>query len=53
MAEAAKRLKHAATSSTNSELKDAFEAYLDLDEAEGRLCWHESMSCHPSLMRRP
>lgn len=34
VAEAAKRLKHAATSSTNSELKDAFEAYLDLDEAE-------------------
>lgn len=34
VAEAAKRLKHAATSSTNSELKDAFEAYLGLDEAE-------------------
>ena len=34
VAEAAKRLKHAATSSTSSELKDAFEAYLDLDEAE-------------------
>lgn len=34
VAEAAKRLKHAATSSTNSELKPAFEAYLALDEAE-------------------
>ena len=32
--EAAKRLKHAATSSTNSELKPAFEAYLALEEAE-------------------
>lgn len=31
--EAAKRLKHAATTSSNSELKDAFEAYLALDEA--------------------
>jgi hypothetical protein len=34
VAEAAKRLKHAATSSTNSELKPAFEAYLALEEAE-------------------
>jgi hypothetical protein len=34
VAEAAKRLKHAATTSTNSELKPAFEAYLALDEAE-------------------
>jgi len=34
VAEAAKRLKHAATSSTNSELKPAFEAYLALDETE-------------------
>lgn len=32
--EAAKRLKHAATSSSNSELKTAFEAYLALDETE-------------------
>jgi hypothetical protein len=32
--EAAKRLKHAATSSTNSELKPAFEAYLALEETE-------------------
>lgn len=32
--EAAKRLKHAATSSTNGELKPAFEAYLALEEAE-------------------
>jgi hypothetical protein len=32
VAEAAKRLKHAATTSSNSELKDAFEAYLSLDE---------------------
>lgn len=34
VAEATKRLKHAATSSTNSELKPAFEAYLALEEAE-------------------
>lgn len=34
VAEAAKRLKHAATSSTNSELKPAFEAYLALEEVE-------------------
>lgn len=34
VAEAAERLKHAATSSTNSELKPAFEAYLALEEAE-------------------
>lgn len=34
VAEAAKRLKHAATSSTNSELKPAFEAYLALEETE-------------------
>lgn len=34
VAEAAKRLKHAAVSSSNSELKSAFEAYLALDEAE-------------------
>lgn len=33
VAEAAKRLKHAATTSTNGELKDAFDAYLALDEA--------------------
>lgn len=32
VAEAANRLKHAAISSTNSELKPAFEAYLALDE---------------------
>ncbi|MFC5609299.1 ABC-three component system protein [Variovorax soli] len=32
--DAAKRLKHAATTSTNDELKDAFAAYLALDEAE-------------------
>lgn len=32
--EAAKRLKYAATSSTNSELKPAFEAYLALEETE-------------------
>jgi hypothetical protein len=31
--EAARRLKHAATSSTNNELKDSFEAYLALDDA--------------------
>ena len=34
IAEAAKRLKHAATTSSNSELKTAFGAYLVLDEAE-------------------
>lgn len=34
VAEAAKRLKHAATSSTNSELKPAFEAFLALEETE-------------------
>lgn len=34
VAEAAKRLKHAATSSTNGELKPAFEAYLALEETE-------------------
>jgi len=34
VAEAAKWLKHSATSSTNSELKPAFDAYLALDEAE-------------------
>lgn len=34
VAEAAKRLKHAAASSTNSELKPAFEAYLALDDSE-------------------
>lgn len=34
VAEAAKRLKHAAISSTNSELKPAFEAYLALGETE-------------------
>ncbi|MYZ51424.1 MULTISPECIES: ABC-three component system protein [Malikia] len=34
VAEAGKRLKHAATSSSNSELKPAFEAYLALAEAE-------------------
>jgi hypothetical protein len=34
VAEAAKRLKHAATSSTNSELKSTFEAFLALEEAE-------------------
>lgn len=33
VAEAAKRLKHAAITSSNSELKDAFGAYLALDEA--------------------
>lgn len=32
--EAANRLKHAATTSTNNELKIAFEAYLALDEME-------------------
>ncbi|WP_186079836.1 hypothetical protein [Burkholderia gladioli] len=32
--EAAKRLKHAATTSTNSELKSAFDGYLALDDAE-------------------
>ncbi len=30
--EAAKRLKHAATTSTNAELQDAFESYLALDD---------------------
>jgi hypothetical protein len=34
IAEAAKRLKHAATTSSNSELKTAFDAYLALDETE-------------------
>lgn len=34
IAEAAKRLKHAATTSSNSELKTAFYAYLALDETE-------------------
>lgn len=34
IAEAANRLKHAATTSTNSELKTAFEAYLALGETE-------------------
>lgn len=34
VAEAAKRLKHAATSSSNSELKPAFDAYLALEETE-------------------
>lgn len=34
VAEAAKRLKHAAISSTNVDLKTAFDAYLALDEAE-------------------
>lgn len=34
VAEAAKRLKHAATTSSNSELKTAFDAYLALDETE-------------------
>ena len=34
VAEAAKRLKHAASSSTNGELKPAFEAYLALEETE-------------------
>lgn len=34
IAEAAKRLKHAATTSSNNDLKSAFEAYLNLDEAE-------------------
>ncbi|MBF9263703.1 ABC-three component system protein [Paracidovorax cattleyae] len=33
-AEAAKRLKHAATTSTNGELKSAFESYLDLEDTE-------------------
>ncbi|KAF1065530.1 hypothetical protein DX980_00140 (plasmid) [Burkholderia gladioli] len=32
--EAAKRLKHAATTSTNSELKSAFDGYLALDDTE-------------------
>lgn len=34
IAEAAKRLKHAATSSSNSGLKSTFDAYLALDEIE-------------------
>ncbi len=34
IAEAAKRLKHAATTSSNSELKTAFDAYLALNETE-------------------
>lgn len=34
VAEAAKRLKHAATSSTSSELRPSFEAYLAREEAE-------------------
>jgi len=34
IAEAAKRLKHAATTSSNSELKTTFDAYLALDETE-------------------
>lgn len=34
VAEAAKRLKHAATTSSNTELKDAFEAYLGVEETE-------------------
>ena len=33
IAEAAKRLKHAATTSTNTDLKTAFEAYLALEQA--------------------
>lgn len=33
-AAASKLLKHAATTSSNNELKSAFEAYLDLDDAE-------------------
>ncbi|MCO5116395.1 MAG: hypothetical protein M9943_08605 [Burkholderiaceae bacterium] len=49
VAEAAKRLKHAATSSTNNELKDAFEAFLGLDEVK-RGSTGASMSCHPSPM---
>lgn len=32
VAEAAKRLKHAATTSTNAELQDAFQAFLALDD---------------------
>lgn len=35
--EASKRLKHAATTSTNNDLKTAFEAYLGLDETEREL----------------
>lgn len=34
VAEAAKRLKHAATTSSNNDLKSAFEAYLGLDEPQ-------------------
>ena len=34
IAEAAKRLKHAATTSSNKDLKSAFDGYLALDEAE-------------------
>jgi hypothetical protein len=34
IAEAAKRLKHAATTSSNNDLKSAFDAYLNLDETE-------------------
>ena len=34
IAEAAKRLKHAATTSSNSDLKSAFDAFLALDESE-------------------
>lgn len=34
IAEAAKRLKHAATTSSNSELKTAFDTYLALDETD-------------------
>lgn len=41
IAEAAKRLKHAATTSSNSELKDAFDAYLALDESKRE----EMLSC--------
>jgi hypothetical protein len=34
IAEAAKRLKHAATTSTNHDLKSAFDGYLAMDESE-------------------
>jgi len=34
IAEAANRLKHAATTSTNNDLKSAFDAYLAMDESE-------------------
>lgn len=37
IAEAANRLKHAATTSSNNELKSAFDAYLTLDETEREL----------------